>query len=243
MNQIEPEPRAISIDEIHHKVMELIKDYPPGKALDFPSGWGRLSYWLKEIGHDVTSCDIAIEDYSKSPIKYIFANLNNKFPFNDNLFDYAFCIEGPEHAENLYHTFSEFYRVLKPNGLLITSTPNFSNIESRFKQFWYGVIEPITTKDDFNKSKYGTGTFHINRPPYALLRMALEASNFSIIQTTYDKEKKKQKYFYPLYLMIKLVTKLKGEKGDRKYWLKSGNSKNVLMGGNTLILICKKKVV
>lgn len=236
------EPHADSIDEIHYKVMELIKDYRCGKALDFPSGHGRLSYWLLEKGHDVISCDIAIEKNSNSPIKHTFANLNDKFPFDDNIFDYAFCIDGPEHAENLYHTFREFYRVLKPNGLFIASIPNHSNIESRFKYLWYGVLEPITTKDDFvNHSKDGTGCFHINRPSYALLRMALEAAKFSIIETTYDKKKKGQKFFYPLYLMIKLITKLKGEKGARKYWLKSSNHRNVLMGGNTIILICKKE--
>lgn len=241
MTQPEINFKANSIDEIHYKVMALIKDYPIGKVLDFPSGFGRLSYWLREKGHEVTSCDIAIEEYSESPIKHKLANLNDYFPFDDNKFDYAFCVDGPEHAENLYHTFREFYRVLKPKGLFVVSIPNYSNIESRLKQFWYGVLEPITTKEDFSTSQYGTGHFHINRPTFALLRMSLEAAKFSIIRILYDKEKNNQKYFYPFYLMIRLVTKIKGEKGDKKYWLKSANSRNVLMGGNTLILICKKE--
>ena len=151
-----------------------------------------------------------------------------------------FVLMGPEHAENLYHIFREFYRVLKPNGHLILSIPNSSSIESRFKQLFYGVLEPITTKEDFERVDYSTGQYHINRPSYALLRMALESAKLSIVETTFDLEKKNQKYFYPLYLLIKLVTTIKGEKGDKKYWLRSGNQKNVLMGGNTLILVCKK---
>lgn len=237
----QPTLKANSIDAIHYKVMELIKDYSPGKALDFPSGWGRLSFWLKGKGHDVTSCDVALEEYTDSPIKHTFANLNEKFPFEDGQFDYAFCIDGPEHAENLYHTFREFHRVIKPGGYLITSIPNYSNLNARFKQFWYGVLEPVNSKEDFKKSKYGTGSMHINRPPYAMLQMALEAADFSIVETTFDKEKKKQKLGYPLYLLIRLITKLKGEKGEKKYRLRSSNQKNVLMGGNTLILICKKE--
>lgn len=234
------ELQANSLDVIHYKIMALINNLPPGKALDFPSGFGRLSYWLREKGYEVTSCDIGTEEYKKSPIKHVRANLNGEFPFVDNLFDYAFCIDGPEHAENLYHAFREFYRVLKPNGLLFVSIPNFSSLESRLKQLLYGVLEPVVTKDQFKQSKYGTGFFHINRPPYAMLRMALEAAQFAIIETTYDKEKKAQKFLYPLYLIIKLITLLKGRKGDKKYWLKSSNQKNVLMGGNTLILVCKK---
>lgn len=38
---------ADSIDAIHYKGMEVIKDLPPGKALDFPSGHGRFSARLK----------------------------------------------------------------------------------------------------------------------------------------------------------------------------------------------------
>lgn len=241
MNANEVELQANSLDVIHYKVMELIHGFPPGKVLDFPAGFGRLSYWLKEKGHDVTSCDIAVEEYTKSPIQHIRANLNGTFPFADDMFDYAFCIDGPEHAENLYHTFREFYRVIKPNGMLIVSMPNFSNLESRLKQLWYGVLEPVATRDDFANSKYGTGFFHINRPPYAMLRMAIEAAQWTIAETTYDKKKKAQAYLYPLYVIIKLITWFKGVKGDKKYWLKSSNQKNVLMGGNTLILICQKE--
>ena len=240
MEKNTPEPTALSIDAIHYRLMEIIQDYPVGKVLDFPAGTGRLSGWLKEKGHDVTACDIKIHQYSA--VKNMVGDLNNKFPFRDNTFDYAFCIEGPEHAENLYHTFREFFRVLKPNGKFILSIPNYSNIECRLKQLWYGVLEPINTGEDFLKLKDTTGHCHVNRPPYALLRMALEAAQFSIVKTTFDKKKKKQILFYPLYLIIKIVTLIKGEQGEKKYWLKSANHRNVLMGGNTLILICKKLV-
>jgi len=45
--------------------------------------------------------------------------------------------------------------------------------------------------------------------------MALEAAKFDIVQTTFDKEKRLQKYLYPLYWLIKLVTVVKGERGIR----------------------------
>ncbi|KAF0154043.1 MAG: type 11 methyltransferase [Syntrophaceae bacterium] len=131
MNQNNTNLIANSIDAIHHKIMVIMEKYPIGKVLDFPSGWGRLSYWLKERGFDVVSCDI--QDYPDSPIKHVFGDLNKIFPFDDHTFDYAFCIDGPEHSENLYHIFREFYRVLKPNGHLILSIPNYSNLDEPVK--------------------------------------------------------------------------------------------------------------
>ncbi len=236
----EVELQANSIDEIHYKIMEIMKDCPPGQVLDFPSGFGRLSYWLQQKRHNVVACDIAPDSYRNSPVTHTQADLNKEFPFEDETFDYAFCIDGPEHSENLYHTFREFFRVLKSDGTFIISMPNHSNIESRFKQLLYGVCEPITSKEEFNQSTIGTGHFHINRPSYALLRMALEAAGFSITHVTYDKEKRNQKFFYPVYLLIRLITTIIGDKGNTKYWLRDANSRNVLMGGNTIIIISRK---
>ncbi len=120
------EVHANSIDAIHYKILEVIKDFPIGTVLDFPSGHGRLSHWLSNRGYNVTSCDIAVEDYTDSPVQHVYADLNKEFPFEDNKFDYCFCVDGPEHSENLYHVFREFYRVIKQGGLFIVSMPNLA---------------------------------------------------------------------------------------------------------------------
>jgi len=57
------------------------------------------------------------------------------------------------------------------------------------------VLEPISTKEDFERLEDITGHCDVNRPPYALLRMALEAAKFSIVETTFDKEKKVKDIF------------------------------------------------
>ena len=73
-----------------------------------------------------------------------------------------------------------------------------------------------------------------------MLRMALEAAQFDIFKTTYDKDKGNQKLLFPIYLIIKLITKLLGEKRNKRYWLSHSNHKDILMGGNSLIVISKK---
>jgi SAM-dependent methyltransferase len=226
-----------SFDETHYQAIELVASFPPGRALDLPAGAGRLSWLLYRSGFQVTAGDIEPKNFRNPEIPVVKADFDGAFPFENNQFDYAFCIEGPEHAENQYHTFREFARILQPGGKLILSCPNHSNIESRLRMIFYGVLEPVEGHD--SRVKRGTSKYdgHISRPPYALLRMALEHAGFHIDKITSEKVKTGQLFFLPIYFLIRLFTLIKGQKGDQKYWLRDSNSYEVLMGGNSLLLM------
>ncbi len=226
-----------SLDEIHFKIVEDMKKVTQGKVLDFPAGTGRLSWMLYKEGFDVTAADIDTDGFCNPEIPISKGDLDSRFPFDDGVFDYACCIEGPEHTENLYHTFREFSRVLKKQGLFKLSFPNYSNLESRLKNVFYGIIEPVEPYSDKTDKNNG----HISRPSFALLKMALNYAGFEIESVASEKIKTNQRWLLPLALVIFLFTKIKGEKGKRKYWLDEVNSRNVLMGGNSLIITARKK--
>ena len=120
-----------------------MKNKSKGKVLDFPAGTGRLSWMLHNEGFDVTAADIGIDLFRNPEIPIFKADMDGRFPFDDGSFDYAFCIDGPEHTENMYHSFREFSRVLKKGGLFTLSYPNYSNIESRLRNIFYGILEPV----------------------------------------------------------------------------------------------------
>ncbi|MDD5343349.1 MAG: class I SAM-dependent methyltransferase [Smithella sp.] len=228
--------RVDSLEEIHRKIVEMMKKMPKGRVLDFPAGTGKLSWMLYNEGFDVTAADIIIEGFLNPEIPIFKADLDGKMPFADCSFDYAFCIEGPEHVENIYHTFREFSRVLKKGGLFTMSYPNYSNIESRMRNIFYGILEPVEPYKGKDQKNNG----HISRPPYALLKMALNYAGLEIETITSEKNKYNQLLLLPISLIIFLVTKLKGEKGKRKYWLDESNSWKILMGGNSLIISSRK---
>lgn len=53
------------------------------------------------------------------------------FPLEDNSFELVTLLEVIEHIRNKEHVISEIYRVLKPNGILIVTTPDARN------PFWW----------------------------------------------------------------------------------------------------------
>lgn len=53
------------------------------------------------------------------------------FPFEDNLFDAVIALELIEHLYDPDHFLEEVYRVLKPSGYFILSTPNLASIHNR----------------------------------------------------------------------------------------------------------------
>lgn len=226
-----------SLDEIHFKIVELVKGKKTGKALDFPAGTGRLSWMLHNEGFAVTAADIGIDSFRNPEIPIFQGDLDGVFPFDDAYFDYAFCIEGPEHVENMYHTFREFSRVLKKGGLMMMSYPNYSHLEARLRNVFYGILEPVEPYTGVSHKNNG----HINRPAFALLKMALNYAGLEIESVVSAKTKRSQLVLLPVALAIFLFTKIKGEKGRTKYWLHESNSWNVLMGGNSLIVSARKK--
>ena len=231
---------SYSRSAIHPVISSILKEKPKGKILDFPCGSGSLAWRLHNEGFNVVAADIYPEVFENPEIEIHKGDLNSIFPFSDNVFDYACFVEGPEHVENVFHCLREFARVIKPGGILIVSLPNYSNLQNRFKQFFNGVIEPVVSyeslKSDYDGNQF---RFHINRLPYPMMRMALEFAGFKVQEVYQDSVKKKQRILWPVAWLIQLLTYLRGERSNRKYWTKDNNSSKILMGGNTIILVAK----
>ena len=86
-------------------------------ALDVGCREGIQSEWLKGKGYKVTSIDIQT-DYGR------IVDVNKKLPFKDNSFDLIWCSEVIEHLKNPAKTVKEFYRILRPGGKMLLTTPN-----------------------------------------------------------------------------------------------------------------------
>jgi SAM-dependent methyltransferase len=71
------------------------------------------------------------------PIDY-GVSLLQRLPYDDASFDVVLLVEVIEHLENHRMALGELARILKPNGVLVLTTPNIMRLNSRMHFFWSG---------------------------------------------------------------------------------------------------------
>jgi 2-polyprenyl-3-methyl-5-hydroxy-6-metoxy-1,4-benzoquinol methylase len=103
------------------------------KVLDLGAGSGAMSLRLKDMGLEVTAADYVAENFRiAEEVPFIRLDLNADF--SDDLqerFDGVVAVEIVEHLENPRHFLRQCWRVLKPGGRLVLTTPNVDNPVSK----------------------------------------------------------------------------------------------------------------
>lgn len=146
------------------KMMLLLEHVKPGGALiDVGCGTGEFMIQLRNrfdslVGVDVNSNAIAfaskkVEAYSNVSL---YEGEVNTFHFPSRHFDVCLCLDVLEHVENLFSFLKEIYRILRPNGELFVTVPN-----------WYDKIISGTLKRN---------PFHLNTfTPWTWMRCLRKA--------------------------------------------------------------------
>jgi len=110
------------------------------RVIDIGSGSGEVAKMIFDLGFNITATDLKINQINyclgdRFAIKQLDANVT--FPFPTDTFHAIFSGELIEHVFDTRHFLSECYRILKPNGLLVLTTPNLAGIDDRLK-FLFG---------------------------------------------------------------------------------------------------------
>ena len=141
--------------QVHEKVLELLEDLPRKKVLDMGCGKGSLTKALIRIGFQVDCCDIHRQ---VDGLPFVEVDLNQPLPYEDETYDIITCVEVIEHIENQWQLMREMYRILKPKGYLILSTPNLHNWYNRI-YFLFTTRFPMFCYTAFVKSGHKMPTF------------------------------------------------------------------------------------
>ena len=119
------------------------------KILDLGAGKGHLSRrvynFLSENNlnprKQLIASDFSAPSFKAREVTFKQADFNKKLPFKNKSFDIVYSIEVIEHLRSPYDFLGECFRILKPNGTLIISTPNTFNLYSRFKFLITGFFD------------------------------------------------------------------------------------------------------
>jgi 2-polyprenyl-3-methyl-5-hydroxy-6-metoxy-1,4-benzoquinol methylase len=118
-----------SADVLHLAVVcQLRKLDATGSVLDFGAGEGALAKALHESGRfrRVVAADLVRFPGRFEPegVEWMQCDLNEELPVPDEAFDSITAVEVIEHLENPRSLAREWFRLLKPGGSLVATTPN-----------------------------------------------------------------------------------------------------------------------
>ena len=148
------------------------------KVLDPASGNSIVGSYLQDNYQcQVTALDIsetAIANAKKRGVKGVVGSVEKKLPFKDKSFDTVFWGDNIEHVFTPADILHEIYRVLKPSGRVIISTPNQGYWRYRLYTLLTGSL-PKTEGED-NKPWEWTHIRFFNRH---ILKQLLDATGFT----------------------------------------------------------------
>jgi 2-polyprenyl-3-methyl-5-hydroxy-6-metoxy-1,4-benzoquinol methylase len=153
--------------------------------LDVGAGSGALAERLKQLGFEVSACDLFPGQFQAAGIPFAAANASEALPFPDHSFEAITCLETVEHLEDQFRFARECARVLVPGGRLLITTPNILSLASRWQFFWTGFfpLAPRPMKEHTRAPVHD----HIHLLTYYELRYILRAAGFGIDEVKTDR--------------------------------------------------------
>jgi len=129
----------------HAKILELLAGSEPLKILDVGCSGGRLAELLRERGHHVTGVDLfETPEVSERVDAFYRADLEQGLPAEvGGDFDVAIAADVIEHLRNSDQLLRQLGDLLKPNGRLLLSVPNFGH--------WYPRLRTLLGTFDYDQ--------------------------------------------------------------------------------------------
>ena len=138
----------------------ILNRIPPGsKILDLGCGDGNVTrlYTVKGDVVGVDASEKALTQTKKRGIKAVQHDLNTlPYPFRQGSFDVVVLTDVLEHLIDPFATLRECKRILKKNGRVIITVPNFARLSNRIRML-FG--DPV---DILHFDKYGDEAEHLH---------------------------------------------------------------------------------
>ena len=164
------------------------------RILDVGCGDGSFSQYSKEKFRRLYGTEISEEAAhiaQKQGVLTTITDLNSSLSYKDNTFDAVTCLDVIEHLPDPRLLLAEIYRVLRPDGQLVATTPNIRYFRNLYRLIFKGTF-PHTSADTF---VWGGGHLHYftRRDLNTLLnKVGFKKITFSINRNQFRLSKKRR---------------------------------------------------
>lgn len=202
-------------------------------VVDVPAGNGVTSKLLLATGATCVPLDLFPEYFQASGMKCERADLTQSLPLSDQYADFIFCQEGIEHLPDQLKALKEFNRTLKKDGILVVTTPSYSNLKARMSymlmesEYFNKIMPPNEIDSVWMADPKVSGEIyhgHIFLLGMQKLRVLGKLAGFKIKEIVFVRRNKTSMllfpFLYPLILISSYLTYwkcLKRFKGSDKY--------------------------
>ncbi|MDQ7837596.1 MAG: class I SAM-dependent methyltransferase [Thermodesulfobacteriota bacterium] len=170
-------------------------------------------------------------------------NTKKELQYQDSTFDIVTATEVIEHLEDFRAILREIYRVLKPGGICVLSTPNILNLNSRLRNLWFGFAELMGPLPIQNR-KIESCAGHINPISIFYLMHALHELNFKQIDFVVDKYQRSGiGKAIILWLPIRLVGSKIWRREVKKYKTIDDSNREIVRKLNSLPILLGRTII
>lgn len=229
MKSHEDNPKSIKY-HIKKYILAHRKRFENKKVVDLPAGNGITCKLLKEIGAEPIAFDLFPEYFQVDGVECQRANILDRIPMDDKTSDFVICQEGIEHFTDQFKSLTEFNRILKMNGSLIITTPNYSNLRARMSYYLseserFNSIMPPNEIDSIwmNDQKITSEVYfgHVFLIGIQKLRVLARLSGFKIKHIQFTRLKTTSLalliFTYPFILLSNFITYRKNLNKNKGY--------------------------
>jgi glycosyltransferase involved in cell wall biosynthesis len=134
-----------SLDSSHQQLLDQLASHPPAKILDLGCSDGALASRLRRLGHHVTGVDVVeLPGVLDRVDAFVLGDLDRGIPAEVGTgFDVVLAADVIEHVRDSDAILRSIVEVLKPDGTLLASIPNFAH--------WYPRLRTVLGRFDYER--------------------------------------------------------------------------------------------
>ncbi|MBT2364576.1 methyltransferase domain-containing protein [Streptomyces sp. ISL-10] len=173
-----PKPVEYSFKEgdgsSHSVILDMMRGMPPGRVLDLGCSGGLFAERLEALGHEVTGVDcVEVPGVRDRCSQFHLADLEEGLPEGiGDRYDYVVAADVVEHLSRPERILTQLPAILRPDGRVLLSVPNFGH--------WYSRLRVALGIFDYDRRGILDET-HLRFFSRASLRRTVRSAGFDVL--------------------------------------------------------------